>query len=105
MNKQSSKYLDIYCNGTENRSKVQQYYFINGCLTEQWKVTYVGNGDYRLQVMHANNMYLDATANPGNNSWMEIYEYYVCDEQLWKITPNGDGSFRLSTKKTDTPCI
>ncbi|MDD4699981.1 MAG: RICIN domain-containing protein [Oscillospiraceae bacterium] len=81
MNKQSGKFLDIYADGTVNRTKVQQYHFAN-CLTEQWKVTYVGNGYYRLQVMHTDNRYLDATYNPINNTVAQIYEYVVCDEQL-----------------------
>ena len=100
-NGSSNLFMDIQGNGTSNGANVQQFAY-GDYPSEQWQLTYRGDGYYTVRtfVAASKNMVLDARSNCVAGAQVVIWEYdsiYV--EHLWRILPQSNGSYKLVPKK------
>lgn len=107
-NQRSGLYLDVYNNGTENNTQVQQSHY-NGDENQRFKLKRIISDVYEIVPLHANNMRLDVyNGNTTNETPVNIYTSNSGDAQRFRIvsTGNGDNSFKILTAVSNyTKCI
>ncbi|WP_316788614.1 M60 family metallopeptidase [Pedobacter frigoris] len=89
--------LDVTASGTSNGTTVALYSNNNpSTLNQQWKVTSVGSGYYKLQPLHALTKVMDVTgAGTANGTQIQLYNDDSSAGQKWVIRSVGSGYYSL----------
>lgn len=90
----NSSMLDVANGGTASGTNVQLY-ASNGTTAEEWTVTSVGNGYYKLQPLNAPTLAL-AVAGTANYTQAQIITYSGATSQQWQILNVGGGYYGLA---------
>ncbi len=98
INRNSGKYLDVEDLGTSDGTNVQQWTSTGG-TNQQWEITDVGDGYYRLSPAHATSKALDVegiSTDDGAN--VHIWEYLSGANQQWRFNDAGDGYYQIEAR-------
>jgi poly(3-hydroxybutyrate) depolymerase len=98
INRNSGKYLDVEGLGTSDGSNVHQWTSTGG-TNQQWIITDVGDGYYRLSPAHATSKALDVegiSTDDGAN--VHIWEYLSGNNQQWRFVDVGDGYYQIEAR-------
>lgn len=93
----NNKVLDLYAGSLSNRANIQIYTF-NNTLAQKYKITYMGEGYYKI-IIQKSGKALDvygASEKPGAN--VQQYEWNGTDAQLWKFIEAGEGYYYIQSK-------
>ena len=94
INSNSGKALDVSAGNTADNSDVSQYTYTFGTYWQEWRIRYVGNGDYTIEDMHSRklitNINDDARISSANGS----------DSQKFRIVRNSNGTYTFMSKSS-----
>ncbi|RLN01456.1 glycoside hydrolase family 97 catalytic domain-containing protein [Haloarcula sp. Atlit-7R] len=93
-NENSGKALDVEFASTSDGTNVHQYEYSGG-ENQQWVVTDLGTGYYKLEAVHSGKALDVEAAATGDGANVHQYEYSGGENQQWAITENADGTYRL----------
>ena len=87
--------LDVTASGTSNGTTVSLYSNNSpSMLNQQWKITSVGDGYYKLQPLHALSKVMDVTgAATANGTQIQLYTDNSSTGQKWVIRSVGGGYY------------
>ena len=89
--------LDVTGASVWNEANIQTYQF-NNTPAQQFDITYVGNGYYKIISVNSGKS-LDVTyasRDHGANVWQ--YDWNGSDAQLWRFVDGGNGSYYIQSK-------
>lgn len=90
--------LDVNAGGTSNGSNVIQWAY-GGGTNQQWIVTNLGNGFYRISPAHASSMALDVSGvSSSNGANIQIWSNTGGNNQQWSIIHDGNGFYRIRAR-------
>jgi len=99
-NAHSDQYLTIGCSYGEviqSGSRVEQQFFYGG-LAQRWKVTHMGNGEYKISSMYNSNLCLDVTgASPNFGTKMQVHTDNATAAQRFSIQKAAYGAYNIYT--------
>jgi fibronectin type 3 domain-containing protein len=96
VSRNSNKVIDVTA-ATNGTPLVQQTF--NGSNTQQWDITWHGNGQYRAtNVANAKVMDNGGTSNAGDN--LVIQPWSGANSQLWRIFPDSDGFYHITSENS-----
>lgn len=85
----SGKVLDVTGSGTTNGTNVEQWTNYNAS-NQQWVITDVGNGYFRVSPANATGEALDVSGNgTADGTNVQIWNYGGGTNQQWQFVPNG----------------
>ncbi|RKS81960.1 ricin-type beta-trefoil lectin protein [Haloarcula quadrata] len=93
-NRNSGKALDVEFASTSDGANVHQYEYSGGD-NQQWVVTDLGNGYYKLEAVHSGKALDVDAASTSDGANVQQYAYAGGENQQWAIEENADGSYRL----------
>jgi hypothetical protein len=91
----NSSVLDVTNGGTASGTFVELYAYSSGSTAEEWTVTSLGNGYFKLEPLNAPTEALSASGT-ANYSQVEISTYDAASSQQWQILSVGGGYYSLA---------
>lgn len=98
MNVNSGKCFDVSAGNTANGSDVSQFTYTPSCEWQKWKITYCGNGDYKITDMHSGKLLSVEGSSSADNANAWIWQYDGTDGQFFRIRKNSDGTYTFLSK-------
>ena len=89
--------LDVANKSTANGANVQLYKY-NGSKNQQFNVSYLGNGYYKIIAVHSNKSIDVKDASQVKGANVQQYQSNNSKEQQWVITDNKDGTYSIISR-------
>jgi hypothetical protein len=96
-NDNSGKALDVEAAGTGDGTNVHQWTY-GGGENQQWVVTDLDNGYYKLEAAHSGKALDVEAAGTGDGANVHQWTYGGGENQQWAIDANGDGTYTLTAR-------
>lgn len=95
VNVNSGKALDVSAGNTADNSDISQYTPTPSTYWQEWRIRYVGNGEYTIEDMHSRKF----VTNSSNNA--AIYTENNASSQRFRIVRNSDGTYTFLSKSSN----
>jgi len=89
--------LEVASCSTADAANVQVW-TANGGTCQQWKLTYNGDGSYKLLAAHSGKALDVAACSPANHADVIQWPYWGGDCQEWYLDALGNGYYKVSSK-------
>lgn len=93
VNKRSGKVLDVYAGSCNNDTKITQYGY-HGGTNQQWRLTALGSGFYKLAARNCGKVLACHDTYDGANTYQ--YDYYTGGAKDWKIECATGNYYRIT---------
>lgn len=74
----------------------------NGSISQQYSISYVGNGYYKITAEHSNKVFDVANGSKDPGASLQQYRDNGSNAQLWKFVDAGDGKYYVKSKLGNT---
>lgn len=94
VNVNSGKAWDVSAGNTADNSDISQYTPTPSSYWQEWRIRYVGNGEYTIEDMHSRKFVTNVSDNAA------IYSENNSSSQRFRIVKNSDGTYTFLSKSS-----
>ena len=95
VNVNSGKAWDVSAGNTADNSDISQYTPTPSSYWQEWRIRYVGNGEYTIEDMHSRKLITNVNDNAA------IYTANGSSSQRFRIVKNSDGTYTFLSKSSN----